>query len=88
MLDIPRAVPPMPRFSDMILSHLRDTPRDIAQVYFHTGIWDGKGRNRVISSWDNPNVDREAISLATHDAWYEGVRPKLCTEFAVKKQKL
>ena len=88
MLGIPRTIPPMPHFSNMILSHLRDTPGDLAQVYFHSGIWEGKGRSHVLSSWDNPNVNREAISNATHDVWYEGVKPNLFIEFPAKKQKL
>ena len=88
MLGISQAILPMPRFPNMILLRLRDTIGDIAQVYFHASIWDGKGRSRVLSSWDNPNVDYEAISNATHDVWYEGVRPKLCIEFPAKKQKL
>ena len=77
-----------PRFPNMILPCLRDTLEDVIQVYFHVGIWDGKGQNCVLSSWDNSNVDREAISLATHDVWYEGVKPKLAIEFPTKKQKL
>ena len=88
MLGIPRAIPPLPRFSDMILPRLRDTPRDIIQVFYQADTWDGKGRNRVLSAWENLNVDREAISLATYDAWYDGVRPKLFIEFPSKRQKM
>ena len=88
MLGTPRAIPPLPRFSDMILPRLRDTPGDIIQVFYQAGTWDGKGRNRVLSAWENSNADREAISLATYDAWYEGVRPKLFIEFPSKRQKM
>ena len=88
MLGTPWAIPPLPRFSDMILPRLRDTLGDIIQVFYQAGTWDGKGQNRVLSLWESANVDHEAISLATHDAWYEGVRPKLFIEFPAKKRKL
>ena len=76
----------MPHFSNMILLRLRDTPGDIIQVFYQASTWDGKGWNCVLSSWESSNTDREAISLATHDAWYEGVRHKLFIEFLAKKQ--
>ena len=42
MLGTPRAIPPLPRFSDMILPRLRDTPGDIIQVFYQASTWDGK----------------------------------------------
>ena len=87
MLGIPRAIPSMPCFPNMILPRLRETPEYVTQVYFHTGFWDGKGQIQALSSWDNTNVDRDTISSTTYDVWYEGVKSKLCNE-SVKKQKL
>ena len=88
MLGTPQAIPPLPRFSDMILLRLRDTPGDIIQVFYQAGTWDGKRRNRVLSAWEKLNADRETISFATYDAWYEGVWPKLFIEFLSKRQKM
>ena len=88
MLGTSWAIPPLPCFSDLILPRLRDTPGDIIQVFYQAGTWDRKGRNRVLSAWENSNADHEAIPLATYDAWYEGVRPKLFIEFPSKRQTL